>query len=162
MFQQGEFVMYGDSGLCLVEQIGVPDFVSDRSKTYYFLRVQEDGSRVYVPTDTRLPLHAPLTAEQARTLLASLPDLPLSPPPARDHKTVQLHYQQMLRPHTCEALAQAVKTIRTRHRGAPGRMNSAEEAVLKRAEKLLCAELAAALSLSEADAARMMAEAMNG
>ena len=46
MFEIGDYVIYGDSGLCQVEQIGVPDFDTFGSgKAYYFLRSQEDGSR---------------------------------------------------------------------------------------------------------------------
>jgi len=158
VFQQGEYVVYADSGLCLVEQVGVPDFSgSDRSKTYYFLRSVEDGSRIYVPTDTHMPLRAPMTAEEAERLLASIADLPVAPPHSRDRKTVQQHYQALMRPHTPEALAQTVKTIRRRE--APGRMTSVEEAVLRRAEQQLYGELACALGVSEEDAAgRLRAE----
>ena len=160
VFQQGEYVVYADSGLCLVEQVGMPDFSgSDRSKTYYFLRSVEDGSRIYVPIDTHMPLRAPMTAEEAERLLASIADLPVAPPPARDRKTVQQHYQALMRPHTPEALAQVVKSIRCRHRETPGRMSSVEEAVLRRAEQQLCGELACALGVSEEDAAgRLRAE----
>jgi len=162
MFQQGEYVVYSDTGLCLVEQIGVPDFsVSDRNVPYYFLRSTEDGSRIYVPVDTRIPMRAPMTSAEAEQLLSSLPDLPVSPPGSRDRKAVVQHYQAMLRPHTSQALAQTVKSIHCCRRSMPGRMGSAEETLLKRAEHQLCSELACALHLSEADASARLTAALS-
>ena len=162
MFQQGEFVMYGDSGLCLVEKVGEPDFsMSERGKQYYFLRVQADGGRIYVPTDTRMPLRPPITRQEAEALLTSLGDLPVAQPDSRDHKVILQFYQSLLRPHTSRAVAQTVKSMRFRHAG-PGRMNSAEEALLKRAENQLCGELACALESSPEDARNRLSAALAG
>lgn len=161
MFQAGDYVIYGDSGLCQVEQIGVPDFDTFGSgKAYYFLRSQEDGSRIYTPVDTRMPLRAPITREEAEALLSSLPQLDVKTPTGRDRKSIQQHYQELLRPHTCVSLAVTVKSIYARHHGVPGRMSGAEESVLKKSEHQLCAELAAALSLSYDDARELLMKAL--
>ena len=68
MYQPGEYVVYGDNGLCLVEQVGVPSFNSDK-REYYFLRAADDGSRIYVPLDTHMPLRTPMTAPEAEDFL---------------------------------------------------------------------------------------------
>ena len=162
MFEPGTYVVYGDSGLCRVEQVGVPDFSSERDKTYYFLRVMEDNSHVYVPTDTHMPLRAPLTTPEAEAFLGSLDRLPVSLPERRDRKTVLSHYQALLRPHTAEALAQVIKSIRSQHRATPGRMSGAEEALLKRAQRQLCGELAGALHLTEDAALQRLEAALTG
>lgn len=161
MYQAGEYVVYGDSGLCLVEQVGVPEFnAGEKDRTYYFLRATTDRSRIYVPTDTSMPLRAPMTAGEAETFLGSLTDIPVSVPARRDRKTVVQHYQTMLSPHTKEALAQAIKSIRWAHRGAPGRMSGAEESVLKRAERQLCSELSGALNITMEAAGERLSRAL--
>ena len=114
MYQAGEYVVYADSGLCLVEQVGVPDFnAGEKDRTYYFLRATTDRSRIYVPTDTQLPLRPPMTPQEAEAFLDGLGDIPVSLPERRDRKTVVLHYQHMLSTHTTQALAQAIKVART-------------------------------------------------
>ena len=161
MFEIGDYVIYGDSGLCQVEQIGVPDFDTFGSgKAYYFLRSQEDGSRIYTPVDTRMPLRAPITREEALALLSAIPTLEARTPTGRDRKSIQQHYQELLRPHTCESLAVTVKSIYARHHGMPGRMSGAEESVLKKTEHQLCAELAAALKLSYDDARALVLQSL--
>lgn len=161
MYQAGEYVVYADNGLCLVEQVGVPDFnASERDRTYYFLRTTTDKSRIYVPTDTQLPLRPPMTAQEAEAFLGSVGEIPVSLPQRRDRKTVVQHYQNMLSSHTKEALAQAIKSIRYAHRGAAGRMSGAEESVLRRAERQLCSELSGVLNISMEDAGERLTRAL--
>ena len=160
MYQPGDYVIYGDNGLCLVEQVGVPSFNADQKTEYYFLRASDDGSRIYVPVDTRMPLRAPMTAQEAREFLAQLPNMPANPPERRDRKSVIAHYQEMLRPHTAQALAQVVKSIRWHHRATPGRMSGAEETLLKRARQQLCGELAGALEITAEEAQDLLEQAV--
>lgn len=156
MFKAGDRVIYGNSGICCVERVDVPDFQTfERGKQYYFLRCEEDDSRIYAPVDTHVAMRALMTADEAEALLQHLPDLPIQLPASRDHKIITQHYQKLLQQHTAESLFCVIKSIHQRHKGADGsigRMTSAEENVLKKAEHQLCAELAAALSISPADA----------
>ena len=80
MFNPGDYVIYGDSGFCRVEQVAVPDFDTfEKGKPYYFLRSEADGSRIYTPVDTHQPLRAPVTQAEAEALLSQLPTMqPLS------------------------------------------------------------------------------------
>ena len=161
MYQAGEYVVYAGSGLCLVEQVGVPDFnAGEQDRTYYFLRTTTDKSRIYVPTDTQLPLRPPMTAQEAEAFLSRAGEIPVSLPVRRDRKTVVQHYQNMLSGHTKEGLAQAIKSIRFAHRGAAGRMSGAEESVLRRAERQLCSELSGVLNISMEDAGERLSEAL--
>lgn len=161
MYQAGEYVVYADNGLCLVEQVGVPEFnAGEKDRTYYFLRATTDKSRIYVPTDTHMPLRSPMTQDEAEEFLDGLGEIPVSVPERRDRKTVVQHYQNMLSSHTKEALAQAIKSIRWQHRSAPGRMSGAEESVLKRAEKQLCSELSGVLRISMEDAGERLTRAL--
>ena len=161
MYQAGEYVVYADNGLCLVEQVGVPDFnAGERDRIYYFLRTTTDKSRIYVPTDTQLPLRPPMTAQEAEAFLGSVGEIPVSLPQRRDRKTVVQHYQNMLSSHTKEALAQAIKSIRYAHRGAAGRMSGRGGGVMRRAERQLCSELSGVLNISMEDAGERLTRAL--
>ena len=52
MFQPGELVVYGTTGVCRVEEITTPDMRgADRNKAYYLLKpLQQDGV-IYTPVD---------------------------------------------------------------------------------------------------------------
>jgi len=66
MFQIGDRIVYGNNGICSVERIDVPDFQTfERGKQYYFLRCEEDNSRIYAPVDTCLPMRKIMTQEEA-------------------------------------------------------------------------------------------------
>ncbi len=166
MFQTGDRVVYGNNGICCIERIGVPDFeVFECGKQYYFLRCEEDGSRIYVPLDTRVAMRAILTPAEAQALLHKLPAMPVQHPASRDHKLVTQHYQKLLQQHSAESLACTVKSIHLRSKGAdgaPGRISSAEESILKKTEAQLCSELAAALGISPASAHERLLAAIRG
>lgn len=166
MFQTGERVVYGNNGICCIERIDAPDFeVFERGKQYYFLRCEEDGSRIYAPVDTRMAMRAIMTHDEAQALLLGLPAMPVRQPASRDHKLVTQHYQKLLQEHTAESLACVIKSIHLRSKGAdgvPGRISSAEESILKKTESQLCSELSAALGISPAAARERLIAAIRG
>lgn len=166
MFQTGDRIVYGNSGICSVERIDVPDFKTfERGKQYYFLRCEEDNSRIYAPVDTCIPMRKIMTQEEAAALLQSLPAMPVQQPASRDHKLVTQHYQKLLQAHSAEMLFCVVKSIHLRSKGAdgvPGRISSAEESILKKVEAQLCSELSAALGISPAAARERLLAAIRG
>lgn len=163
MFNCGDYVMYGDAGLCRVERVAVPDFDTfDNGKRYYFLHSEADGSRIYTPVDTHQPLRAPITHEEAEALLMEIRQMSVSLPAARDRKNVQQHYRNLLQPHTCQALACTIKSILTQHHGSLARISGVEQEMLKKAETLLCSELAHALEISPDEVKARLHEAMQG
>lgn len=161
MFSPGDYVIYGDSGLCRIEQVAVPDFDTfEKDKPYYFLRSEADGSRIYTPIDTHQPLRAPITQAEAEALLSQLPAMQPCPPSAHDRKSVLQHYRQLMQPHTCQALACTVKSILTQHHGMLSRVPSAEQEILKKAEQQLISELSTALHLSCSEAQSQLRRAI--
>ena len=163
MFQTGDLVVYGSNGVCRVERIDAPDFQTfERGKQYYFLRCEEDGSRIYAPVDTRVAMRAIMTRQEALALLERLPTMPVQQPASRDHKLVTQHYQKLLQDHAAETLFCVVKSIHLRGKSATGRISMAEESILKKAESQLCSELAAALSISPAEARERLLSAIRG
>lgn len=157
MFREGEYVMYSGEGLCLIEKIGVPDFQSDQKK-YYFLRKDGENSRIYVPTDTMLPMRKPLTASEANRFLEGLTVLRISIPRKIDSKKRMPVIRETVRDQTAEAMAKTIKMIRSLH--PDGRIPADEKTMLTRTEKRLCGEIAYALHISEEDATLRVRDAI--
>ena len=149
MFCEGEYVMYSGEGLCRIEKIGIPDFQSEK-RNYYFLQKADDHSRIYVPTDTTLPMRKPLTAAEANQFLESLSMVRIDIPRKLDSKKRLPVIKDTVRPQTAEAMAKTIRMIRLLH--PDGKIPPEEKTILMRTEKRLFDEIAFALHVSETDA----------
>ena len=71
MFQIGERIMYGSSGVCRVEAIGKPDSASfaDRDRDYYTLSPLYGEGVIYVPVDSSVFMRPILSREEALELI---------------------------------------------------------------------------------------------
>ena len=160
MFHPGDYVVYAGNGLCLVENVGMPDFqTAMNASRYYFLRTADDKSRIYVPVDTSMPIRSPITSQEAEELLAELPAMKTDIPPKRDYKTMLQLCKNLLRPQTARAMAQTIKMLHTAH--PSGKMSSEEERIYKQTQSRLNEELAYALHISANEAGSRLRNALN-
>ena len=160
MFHTGDYVMYAGSGLCLVENVGVPSFQAANSPDYYFLRKASDNSRIYVPVDTPLPIRSPMTREEAERLLSDLRGLRPALPEKRDQKTIVRVCREALQQQTVHAAAQVIQLLHAVHPN--GKISGAEETLLKKAECALREELAYALCITATEADCKLRAALQG
>ena len=80
MFKKGEYVVSGNKGVCVVEDITTLDISGvDKEREYYILKpIYVAGSTVYVPVDTADgSLRRVLSREEADRLIKGIPDIPL-------------------------------------------------------------------------------------
>lgn len=112
MFQQGEYVIYGNNGICLIQDITTLNIPGvDKDRQYYLLKpVYASGSTVYTPVDTaETSLRHALSKDEADSLIRSIPDIPLIP--LTDEKTLEKTYKEYMRSNSCKAWVQLIKTI---------------------------------------------------
>lgn len=153
MFSTGDYVVYGDSDVCQIVKIGVPDMKFHRStgKQYYFLEPQFYKGVIYAPTDTQVPMRPIIDREEALALIRSMPDIESLPCTSGDKKRMVEHYDHLMDTHTCQALAQTAKSIYLKYH-VPGTKiklpNSTEASFYKKASELLLQELSLALGES--------------
>ena len=57
MFRKGEYVIYGNNGICCIEEIGVPRDtpLGDSGKEYYTLAPVFSSGKIYAPLGHALP-----------------------------------------------------------------------------------------------------------
>lgn len=73
-YEVGEYVIYGNNGICQVLDITTPGFSGvDKEKMYYVLEpVHTKGSRIYSPVDShKVVMRAVIDEEQAEESLYS-------------------------------------------------------------------------------------------
>ena len=75
MFQKDDYVIYGNSGICRVEDVGVPEnYPIVRAGRLYYTLVQVFGSgTIYAPVDTQVYMRNILTKQEAETLIEQIP-----------------------------------------------------------------------------------------
>ena len=112
MFQKGEYVIYGNNGICLIQDITTLNIPGvDKDRQYYLLKpVYASGSTVYTPVDTaETSLRHALSKDEADSLIRSIPDIPLIP--LADEKTLEKTYKEYMHSNNCKAWVQLIKTI---------------------------------------------------
>lgn len=163
MYQVNDTVAYSSQGICTVSEICRRD-VSGSMVDYYVLKpVADPRSTVYVPVNNErlvARMRAVLCAEQAEQLLGALAQTQSLW--IDDDNTRRERYRALLTEGAAADIAGIFKALLCRRRNleALGRkLRSSDEAFLKQAERLLCAECAEALGCAAEDVrCRLMAE----
>ena len=150
MYSIGEYIVYGDSDVCRITQIGVPDikFHQSTGKQYYFLEPVFYEGMIYAPTDTPVSMRPVLAREDALRLIHDMPSIQSEPCASGDKKRMTEHYDHLMDGHSSRALAQTAKSIFLKYHadGVRAKLpNSTEFSYYKKASELLLQELSVAL-----------------
>jgi len=156
MFQVGELILYGNTGVCRVEAIGKPGAASyaDKNKDYYSLAPVFGEGMIYVPVDTTVYMRSILSKEQALELIHCIPNIQAEPFITRDQRALGEHYRHFLETHRCEDLIHLIKNIYMKGQNLAQqgkKVGSTDQQYLRRAIDLLHGELAVALGISMDD-----------
>lgn len=145
MFEKGEYIIYGVSGVCQVEDVttmemeGVP-----RDRLYYVLApVSQKGGKIFTPVDNeKTPMRRVLTREEATSLIDRIPEIEelwISSEKLRENK-----YKECMRSGDCREWIRIIKTLylRNQERSAQGKkVTATDEKYLHMAEECLYSEL---------------------
>lgn len=151
MFQIGDYIVYGSSGVCEVTAIttldmdGIPD-----DKLFYILRPHyHQESKIFTPVDNEKTVMRPvLTKEEAMSLIDEIPDIEelwIDQERLREER-----YRAALKSGMCRELVSIMKTLyrRKQTRAAQGRGTTAtDERYFRSASENLYAELAVPLGI---------------
>ena len=151
MYQAGELVFYGSSGVCRVEGLGNPDPRDRSGKQFYLLKPLYQDGVIYTPLDSGERMMRPvMSAEDARALIAQIPTIR---PEAFRERTLQLlsqRYQTLLQSGNGRDLLELTMSVYQKRRQAEKqnrRLGMVDEKYGRQAERLLFGELAVALDI---------------
>lgn len=153
MFAIGDYVINGNNGICLVQDITTLTISGvDKSRKYYLLKpVFSSGSTVYVPVDTAdTTMRKALSKEEALAVIHSIPDIPFIP--LTDEKTLERTYKEYIRMNSCEGWIKLIKTIylRKEKRISNGcKVTAIDSKYFKQAEDFLYGEFSVALNMTK-------------
>ncbi len=152
MFQVGQTVVYGTTGVCTVLSVGPLSMQGmDRKQQYYTLNPLYQDGTVYVPLEgqTKSRLRLPMTQEEARALLERIPAIESCPIQQYNYKQRSDVFSAALHENNGDSLVSIIKAVEEKkRRGREKQQYNADNNFHKRAMNLLCGELAFALGQS--------------
>lgn len=152
MFQKGDYVIYGNTGICLIEDICTPTDIptASKDKLYYRLTPVHSKGTIYIPVDTSVFMRPAITRSQALKLIAQIPHIPTDSFKSQDQRLLAEHYKATIHTHKCENLIQLIKTAYLKNKSLTERGKrpcQTDLQYMKKAEYLLHGEIAVALDI---------------
>ena len=153
MFQPGELVVYGTTGVCRVEEIAHPNSTGpDQNKDYYLLKPLHQDGIIYTPVENaKISMRPVISAEAAEALINLIPTIQAEACHAPTMQALAQHYHSAIRSHDCTDLIELMMSIYVKQRQAESqkrRICMIDERYMKQAERLLYSELSSALGIS--------------
>ncbi len=149
MFNKGDMVVYGQTGVCYVEEVGKSKIVKS-DELYYTLKPAYASGRVYIPVNTNAYLRGVMDREQAAELVKQIPEIPEYVCPDRRLAAQKIFYQEAVHSHDFTMLVGIIKGLyqkSTRASGTKKPLTSVEEQFRKIAEDLVHQELAVSFGI---------------
>ena len=148
MFNKGDKIFYGQTGVCIVEDISKKILTKNVKRLYYTLRpLYQQNNIIYAPVDSdKVFIRAIISKADAQRLVETVPELCGK---ALDEQSEE-DYKAMLESHSCNELLELAVKIYSKKQAvkkAKKKLGFIDEKYLRRAEELLFGELAAALEI---------------
>lgn len=167
MYQIGELVLYGSTGVCRVEEIreqSVPD--TGEKRMYYVLRQLYGDCVILAPVDSDKVFMRPIISrEEAERIIDSIPQIHAQAYYSRVTRELAEHYESILKSHDCASLVELTMSIYAKKQvllSKKRKFGTVDERFLKRAENLLFGELAAALDVPRDEIQNYIAAKLEG
>ena len=157
LFHPGQLLVYGNIGVCKVEDVCTQHFFEDRvGKEYYTLHpfFAHSGDKIYVPTSTTASLRPVLDPQEAASLLDTLKTTDAAVFRSRSQTELTLHYQNLMQENTMASKLRLFKELcqKEQLQKKKGRkLNPTDMHFYKLTEQLLSEEFALALDKTPAE-----------
>ena len=151
MFKIADKVVYGETGVCLIEDICEKEFLKNQRKMYYVLRpIFSNGNLIYSPIEnSKVPMRNIISKQEAEELVKSIPYIINN---MQEYTEITVNdYKNEIISHSPQKLVELTARIYNRKKAVQlykKRLNAIDEKYMKIAENLLFGELAEALGIN--------------
>ena len=158
MYQVGDLILYGRTGVCCVKEI-----VEDKNGTkFYTLCPLYQNCNISSPVGSGKVYSRPIiTREEAEALIAQMPSVAAQPYYNRNLNQLREYYRSQLESPDCATLILLVKSLYVKKKEAEEQMRkfgAVDERFMKEAENLLFGEFAAALDIERDEVEKYIAK----
>ena len=118
MFSIGDKIMYGGTGVCVVEGItSVKLSGMERARDYYVLRPMYQSGTIQTPVDNeKIPIRPVMTRAEAERLVDTIPNVDAVICMEKNLSALRNHYQQQMSSFDCLDLIRVTKSIYAKRR----------------------------------------------
>lgn len=151
MYEIGTSILYGRTGVCRIEDIGLAPSRKDDKQRYYKLRAvfSTSGELIYIPVDSEVSMRPLIDGGEASGYLELVPQLKPKSFASRKPSDLIAHYQEALaacRPENCLLLIKEIYLKEKELTAHKKKLGQVDSRYLKIAERLVCEEFAVALN----------------
>lgn len=152
MYQIGEMILYGSTGVCRVADIQVRKGPKEEAqRQYYILEPLYQSGTISTPVEGgKIFMRPIIDRAEAERLIDLIPGMQGEAYHSRAMRELTEHYEAALRTYNCEDLVELTMSIYAKKQDLESqkrKFGALDERFMHRAEDLLFGELAAALGL---------------
>lgn len=151
MFQVNDLIVYGNEGVCSVEEIRTLDMTGiDKNKLYYVLKPLYRDGTIYSPIDSDVNIRKVITYEMARQFIEEIPNLEVKKFKNNSLRELNDYYKSYFATHSCSDLLHVIKTVYVKKCSLANdgkKLGQTDENYMRKAEELLYGEFAVALNI---------------
>lgn len=156
MFNKGDKIIYGQTGVCIVEDICEKTLMRNVTKQYYTLKpIYQSNNIIYAPVDNeKVFMRYVITKDEAESLINQIPDIRNKTSEDISQKTDEANGKSDFeRYECCDLIGLAIKMHDKKQnaRRLKKKMGYMDEKNMKKVEELLFGELAVALEMAVED-----------
>ena len=162
MFGVGEYVVYGNDGVCKVDAVGSLNMDGRQTEKQYYtlLPVYFGGTKVYCPVESeKVVLRRILSREETDQLIREIPSM--KPLEVSDERARENVYKSALKTCDCHELVRLIKTVHSRREkrlSGGKKVTAVDEKYFRVAEDQLYGELAIPLAIDRSEVRRYISE----
>ena len=153
MYNTGELIVYGSTGVCRVVELKMIKTSSNaKGQMYYVLKPLYQNYTVSTPVDNKkVFMRHIISREEAERLVEMIPSIRAEAYHNRSPQRLAEHYKESISTHDCADLIELTMSIYAKKQYVEQqkrKFGAVDEKFMRRAEDLLFGELAAALDIS--------------
>ncbi len=155
MYKIGEFVIYGNEGVCKVDDIGLIDMGSiNNNKDYYTLVPIHDNGKVFAPVDTKVTMRPIATKEEIEKAIEDVSDMKEITSKTKNDREVQEYYKNLLKTRSISDLLTVIISIDKKKQNLISngkKLGQIEEKFIKTARTLIEDEFSVVLDIDKSE-----------
>ena len=149
MFEVGEKIVYGQTGVCVVEDVTEKELIRNQKRLYYVLKPMfQQNNTIYAPVDSdKVYMRPVMTAQEAEELIEKIPEIKQKV--QKGELSVE-DYRAELSSHRSVGLIELTAIIYEKKKTAQSqkkKLGFSDEKYMHLAENLLFGELSVALNI---------------
>jgi len=154
MYQVGDLIVYGSTGVCTVEEISLRDPLK-KDHLYYILRPLFQNCVISTPVhNDKVSMRPVISGKEAECLIDRIPSIQVEGCYDKAMWKLSAYYESILKEHNCLQLVKLTMSIYAKKQDMEAhkrKLGAVDERFLHRAEDLLFEELSVALDIPKED-----------